>query len=397
MPVKKVAVLCVRGERFGGLEDETARRLMGHLIRRGKGNQADFFDLDHSPSVKEVAACGEYDVYVLIKGIVFITLESINRLSEIILDNRDIAVVAPVCNESAVREQVHIPPFLYQTVSVFDWAVQEVFREYKYKTKEVNGLDDFCVVFRKDVLDVLPGDQDPCDPNAATKKSGLRLCVAPGIYAHRYGDIFESGRADLMSYVPLDAKEILDIGSARGLFGELLKKRQKCSVTGVDIDEDLRKIAATRLDNVIGGDIEELLDRGALGQYDCAICGDVLEHLNNPWKVVKAVKNHLRKGGLFIASTPNVMNWAVIMEQLKGRWDYVPASILSGTHIRFFTRRCLEELFIDAGYEIKETSLQSFELPPGGREFIEGLKRLGLDLNEEELRASEIVVVAAAA
>jgi 2-polyprenyl-3-methyl-5-hydroxy-6-metoxy-1,4-benzoquinol methylase len=394
MPVKKVAVLCIKGEMFGGLEDQTARRVMRHLLLRGKGNHVDVFELDKSLNAGNLKAYGEYDAYVVIRGMVFITLESINNLSEIIFSNRALSAVVPVCNESEIPEQLHTPPFLYQTLTVFNWAVQEIFKKIRHEVREVSEVDNFCVAFRKDLLDTLSRDEDVCDLPRARGNTRLSFGVAKGIYTHRYGNVFESGRADLMMYVPMDAREVLDIGSAKGLFGELLKKRQKCTVTGVDIDEEMIKIASSRLDSVVSGDIEELLDKGALGKYDCILCGDVLEHLNNPWKVVGALKKHLRKGGLFIASTPNVMNWAVLFEQVRGRWDYVPASILSGTHIRFFTKQCLKELFIDAGYGIKEVSLQSFELPTQGHEFIERLRSLGNELSEEELKASEIVIVA---
>jgi 2-polyprenyl-3-methyl-5-hydroxy-6-metoxy-1,4-benzoquinol methylase len=197
-----------------------------------------------------------------------------------------------------------------------------------------------------------------------------------------------------MVHVPLDAKDVLDIGCANGLFGELLKERQGCVVTGVEQDTELVNIAGARLDNVISGNIEEIIDRGILGRFDCILCGDVLEHLNNPWKVVGGLKRHLKKGGLFIASVPNIANWAIIYEMLKGRWDYVPFSILSGTHIRFFTRESLKELFEDAGYRIREIYFQGFEVPAEGAEFIGVLKKNLPEINVEELKASEIIIVA---
>jgi 2-polyprenyl-3-methyl-5-hydroxy-6-metoxy-1,4-benzoquinol methylase len=197
-----------------------------------------------------------------------------------------------------------------------------------------------------------------------------------------------------MVHVPLDAREILDIGAARGLFGERLKKRQPCSVTGVDMDGELLAVARQRLDEVIPGDIEEVLERKGLGIFDCIVCGDILEHLSNPWRVVRMLKDHLKKGGLFVASSPNIMNWAILMDQVQGRWDYVPFSILSGTHIRFFTKKTFRELFEGAGYRIREVHLQSFEIPPRGAEFMARLKNFEGSVNEEELRAHEIVVVA---
>lgn len=391
----KTAVFIIKGDGFKGMEGETALRVMRRLFHEGSGT-LDIFELDkNSPlKIKDLRGYKGYDVFVVIGGILFITHEGINHLSTIVRKRKEFSVIVPVSNESNVLYQRHAPPFFYQTLSVFIWAAEEIHREFKNKVTEAGEIDDFCFAFRRELLNDLPGGHDVIDLQTVMKNRGLRYGVAKGVYAHRYGNCYESSRDDLMAHVPLNAREVLDIGSARGLFGELLKKRQRCVVTGVDNDSELIPVAGNRLDRVIEGDIEDLVDKGILGIYDCIVCGDVLEHLNNPWKVVRGLKNHLRKGGLFIASTPNIMNWAIIFEQLKGRWDYVPFSILSGTHIRFFTRDTLKDLFEDAGYKTKKMLLQSFEIPPLGAEFIAGLKNLMKEMDEEELKASEMIVVA---
>lgn len=197
-----------------------------------------------------------------------------------------------------------------------------------------------------------------------------------------------------MAHIPLDATDVLDIGCANGLFGEMLKKRQRCTITGVDCDIELSEMAKTRLDNVINGDIQDIIDNGILGRFDCIVCGDVLEHLGDPWKTVKGLRYHLKQRGILIASVPNIANWGIIYEMLKGRWDYVPFTILSGTHLRFFTRESIKEYFVEVGYHIKDLYFQSFGIPPKGAEFIGLLKEVMSDVNEEELQASEIVIVA---
>ncbi|MEW6585925.1 MAG: class I SAM-dependent methyltransferase, partial [Nitrospirota bacterium] len=222
---------------------------------------------------------------------------------------------------------------------------------------------------------------------------GLKLGVAEGVYVHRYGDVYESGREDLLEHVPLNAEKILDVGCAKGRFGEILKKRQKCAVTGIDTDAELLSVARGRLDKVIHGDIQDAIGNGLPELYDCIVCGDLIEHLNDPWKVLKGLSDCLRENGLLIASTPNIANWAILYEMMRGKWDYVPFSILSGTHIRFFTRKTFVELFEDTGYKVKEVILQSFEIPPRGVQFIAGIKGMS-EVSEEELRASEIVIVA---
>ncbi len=394
----KIAVFVIKGNGLEGMEGEAGRRLIRHLLCGEDKERPGYFEGDKvsSLTVGDICSYNEYDVFIFIYGILFITRQGVNALSAIVRNRMEFSFVAPVSNETEISHQQTTPPFLYQTASVFDWSASEICKKSKDEVTAVSEIDNFCFAVRKDVLHGLPRECSLADLPPLLKNTGLSLGVAKGVYVHRYGNCYESGRDDLIAHVPADAEEILDIGSAAGLLGELLKKRQRCVVTGVDVDIELADIARKRLDNVLTGDIEDLIDGKKLGTYDCIVCGDVLEHLNNPWKVVTGLKTHLRSGGIFIASTPNVMNWAVIYEQFKGRWDYVPFSILSGTHIRFFTRNTLRDLFEYAGYKIREVALQSFEIPPRGMEFIKSLKNISPGINEEELKASEIVVIAEA-
>lgn len=392
----KIAVLSIKGEALKGLEGKTAQRVMRHLLSEGRGKSVDVFEVDRDKAltIKDLYAYGKYDVFVFINGTVFITHEGIHILSGIALKRKELSVIVPVSNEIKILQQRYAPPFIYQTISVFKWAAQEIYKKFKDDVRDVPEVDSFCFAFRKELLKSLPADCNLLDLPQIVKDSKFKFSVAKGVYAHRYGNVYESGREDLLKHVPLDAKEVLDIGCAGGLFGEMLKKRQKCIVTGIDTDIELINIAKDRLDKIINGDIEEIVDKGILGIYDCVVCGDLLEHLNNPWEVVKKLKDYLKKGGLFIASTPNIMNWGILFELLNGRWDYVPFSILSGTHIRFFTKKTLMELFEEGGYKIKGIFLQGFEIPPQGVEFIAGLKNIFSEINEEEVKASEIVAVA---
>lgn len=394
--MSKIAVFIIKEDSFKGIEGEAARRVSRHLLLEGNDKILDLFEIDGDGSllVRDLFNYKGYDVFVFIYGILFITYEGINVLSRIALNQKKFSVIVPMTNESKILYQRHAPPYIYQTISVLKWAVKEIYDEYKDNIIEADEIDNFCLALRSELLDVLPEDGSLIDLPKIVKNGGLRFGVAKGVYAHRYGNCYESGRDDLLEYVPLDAREVLDIGSAGGLFGEMLKKRQECFVTGVESDRELVDIAGARLDYVTHGDVETILDEGRLGLYDCIVCGDVLEHLNNPWKVVKLLRRHLKAGGLFIASSPNVTNWAIICEMLNGRWDYIPFSILSGTHIRFFTRNTYAELFEEAGYRIKELHFQSFNLPRRGCEFIARLKELLPEIREEELKANEIVIVA---
>ena len=392
----KIAVFIIKQGGFKGIEGQTAVRALRHLICEGDDRTLDLYEIERDDPLKisDVTGYQGYDVFILIHGNLFITQEGINLLAKIAVNRQDLSAIAPVTNLSKVSQQIQPPPFFYQTISVFRWAQREIYEQFRDKAVEVEEIDDFCLAIRREVLEGLPEDVRLTRLPGVIRQADLTYGIAKGVYAHRYGDLYESAREDLIVHVPLDSRDILDIGCANGLFGQMLKKRQRCVVTGIECDTELVNMAKARLDNVISGDIEEIIDRGSLGRFDCILCGDLLEHLNNPWKVVGGLKRHLKKGGLFIASVPNIANWAIIYEMLKGRWDYVPFSILSGTHLRFFTKHSLKELFEDAGCKIKEIYFQGFEVPAEGTEFIGILKKDLPEINAEELKASEIVIIA---
>ena len=392
----KIAVFIIKEGGFKGIEGQTAQRVLKRLLCEGNDRTLDLYEIERDDPLKisDVIGYQGYDVFILIHGNLFITQEGTNLLAKIAVNRQDLSAIAPVTNLSKVSQQIQPPPFFYQTISVFRWAQREIYEQFRDKAVEVEEIDDFCLAIRREVLEGLPEDAPLTRLPGVIRQADLTYGIAKGVYAHRYGDLYESAREDLIVHVPLDAKDVLDIGCANGLFGQMLKKRQRCVVTGIECDTELVNMAKARLDNVISGDIEEIIDRGSLGRFDCILCGDLLEHINNPWKVVGALNRHLKKGGLFIASVPNIANWAIIYEMLKGRWDYVPFSILSGTHLRFFTRESLKELFEDAEYKARKIYFQGFEVPAEGTEFIAVLKKDLPEINVEELKASEIVIIA---
>src|SRR5205807_1264204 len=58
--------------------------------------------------------------------------------------------------------------------------------------------------------------------------------------------------------------------------------------------------------------------------------------------------------GYVVASVPNIAHGAVRLALMQGRFDYRDVGLLDETHLRFFTRRSLEELFKESGLAIAE-------------------------------------------
>ena len=90
----------------------------------------------------------------------------------------------------------------------------------------------------------------------------------------------------------------------------------------------------------------------------------MLEHLVDPSDALVRVRPWLSERGVVVASVPNVGHWSIVDDLLRGRFDYVPYSILSGTHVRFFTRSTLIDLFEASGYRVGSIDTQALPVSP---------------------------------
>ncbi len=152
-------------------------------------------------------------------------------------------------------------------------------------------------------------------------------------------------------------KRVIDFGCATGYFARLLTNRG-CEVIGVEVNSKAAKVADNYCDEVIVADLDfvSLNDifskKISKEKFDIAIFGDILEHLRNPWKILEETRNILKPQGYVIASIPNIAHGAIRLALLQGNFEYKPLGILDNTHLRFFTRKTVEDLFEDSGYLI---------------------------------------------
>jgi 2-polyprenyl-3-methyl-5-hydroxy-6-metoxy-1,4-benzoquinol methylase len=148
-------------------------------------------------------------------------------------------------------------------------------------------------------------------------------------------------------------KRVIDFGCATGYFAQFLKQRG-CYVVGVELNPEAAKMAEHYCDEVFVADLdfvsvpEILRDQ----KFEVAVFGDVLEHLRDPWRVLEETRQLLQPGGFVVASIPNIAHGAVRLSLLQGHFEYADLGLLDNTHLRFFTRKTVQELFERAGYTV---------------------------------------------
>jgi SAM-dependent methyltransferase len=169
---------------------------------------------------------------------------------------------------------------------------------------------------------------------------------------------YVGARPDLVERLPIDRRNVLDLGCATGQVGAAVKRRIPLArVTGVEIDPAMAAVAAGQLDRVVAADLESadaVLSELAGEPFDAVIAGDILEHLVDPWRTLRILTAVLAPDAVVVASLPNVGFWDTWWNVLvRKRWPYRPRGIHDSTHLRFFARRNLEPLFAQAGYRVE--------------------------------------------
>ena len=175
--------------------------------------------------------------------------------------------------------------------------------------------------------------------------------MAKVMFESRY---FERSRPEILALVPKDARCVLDVGCGAGWLGKALKKNAAVEVHGIEIMERPARRASQVLDKVWIGPVEEVVDELEPERYDCIVLADVLEHLRDPHGVLRKLAAKLSPLGTVVCSIPNVQNLEVLLNLWAGRWNYTSEGLLDRTHVRFFTRQTVRELFWAAGLRMEK-------------------------------------------
>ncbi len=172
----------------------------------------------------------------------------------------------------------------------------------------------------------------------------------------RNNSYYAGERPDLIALIPYDAKRILDVGCGCGNMCRRIKSERDAEVAGIEKDEEAAAIARRSVDKFVMGDVEEARLDFEKGYFDCIVYGSILEHLKDPWKVLKEHTYYLKKGGCCVACLPNISHYSVIKDLFKDRWEYKPEGLLDVTHLRFFTLSGIIGMFRTAGYRIDKVN-----------------------------------------
>ena len=247
---------------------------------------------------------------------------------------------AAISADSARQQHKALTEAIAQINQWQDWHAAEVSAHAAFRERATRVLGD----------QVLPPAQSVArEQNGNDYKGVVNLLVENNSHTRviRY----------LREHLQSSQAHVLEIGCSEGYFGAALKEDGH-TVWGIETNAIAAASAESVLDLVFRDSIEAfLLAEEHLGtRFDAIVFGDVLEHLLDPARILREASSRLAARGVIVASVPNVAHERVRMMLLEGRWEYAPTGIMDNTHLHFFTRDTLVELFDAANLNIKRFS-----------------------------------------
>ncbi|RZJ62693.1 MAG: class I SAM-dependent methyltransferase [Acidovorax sp.] len=161
---------------------------------------------------------------------------------------------------------------------------------------------------------------------------------------------------------------VLELGPGPGAMTKVMVDRGY-SVTVVENDPGAIPSLNALGVEVINGNLEgdDWIDKLQGRRFDAVLACDVLEHLRSPEHVLKALAPIMQPAGALIISIPNVSYGGVVAGLINGAFDYTDTGLLDRTHLRFFTRRSMEQSLLELGWSPR--MWEPYRHPIEGSEF----------------------------
>ena len=191
---------------------------------------------------------------------------------------------------------------------------------------------------------------------------GKELQYYKGILIHADTGVHEEAAALFTKYVTTNAK-VLDVGAGAGAFSQRLTDLGY-SVTALDVDPE--KWIPTDIP-FLQLDIDAGIAASVHEMFDAVCCLEVIEHVENPWNLLREIYSVVMPGGYLLLSTPNITSFLSRgIFFLTGRFHQFDEGDLSYGHISPISSFELEHAARKTGWEVVDVaaggSLAVFDL-----------------------------------
>lgn len=154
-----------------------------------------------------------------------------------------------------------------------------------------------------------------------------------GIAIHAAEGVHEEAFALVQKHVVIGSA-VVDVGAGAGAFSARLLDAGYV-VTALDVDTGKWALESVPLRHL---DVNRGISASLGETFDAACVLEVIEHIENPWQLLRELRSVVRPGGWLIVSTPNVTSFlSRVMFLVRGRFQGFDTPNLEYGHINPMT------------------------------------------------------------
>jgi len=185
-------------------------------------------------------------------------------------------------------------------------------------------------------------------------------------------------------------KKVLDVGCGTGEFAYLISKKHAI-VTGIDYSVQAIKTARKKYmhSNLVYKNIDA--STNIVGSYDVIVSIGTLEHMDNPFALLKKLQKHLTQNGTIVITSPNwinprgfilmtlyylfnapitladlhyftpvdFINWAIKLD-MNLKWRTIENSWAHGDKLIDDLKKRLPNVLADSGFSVNNKKISAF-------------------------------------
>lgn len=367
---------------------------------------------------------------LLLNNDTVVTTNWLNNLVACLYSDSNIGAVSCVTNNCSYMQAIHVPYAEIQEMHQFAESFNVLNPALWEERLKLVG---FCMLIKRSVVDRIglldeqftPGNYEDDDYSLRIRKEGYKLILCKDTFIHHYGSVsFKETNNSYIELLHRNAKKfeekwgfnpdysqhirteivdlidfeedrelhVLEVGCACG--GTLLKikdRYKQSKLYGIELNEYSAGVASL-IAEVSATNVEQERLNYPESYFDVIIFADVLEHLYDPWKVLKQIKKHMKPDGLMLISLPNILHKSVVHSYLNGFWTYQDSGIMDRTHTRFFTLHEINKMMLEAGYT--ETVIKGKSMPSGYDQdsFVQQISSILPEHVREQLNVYQFIV-----
>ena len=166
-------------------------------------------------------------------------------------------------------------------------------------------------------------------------------------------------RKDVLSFLKINSfqiNSILEIGGGAGYTSQAISIKNQAKAINIDIQ--LPKLKAKSIEHIKADFCEEAtIKKLTINDFDLILALDVIEHIADTKLFFKNLSKITKHKNKVLVSLPNIKNIRIPYNiYLKNTFPRNNAGIFDETHLRWFTKKDIENLFKDNHFKIIKTS-----------------------------------------